>query len=85
MLAATPGKWAQNPKKKWTLSKKPTVSIPNVVKVSTNKVKNNLFTLVTLAFYKPFFQVSMKPKSMKCAFQVQTLIHKWFRASVGYP
>ena len=47
--------------------------------------KNNLFTLVTLAFYITFFQVSMKPKSMKCAFQVQTLIHKLFRASVGYP
>ena len=34
---------------------------------------------------QPFFQVSTKPKSMKCAFQVQTLIHKSLRASVGYP
>ena len=25
LLTATPGKWAQNPKKKWTLSKKLTV------------------------------------------------------------
>lgn len=47
-----------------------------LVKVFTNKVRNNLFTLVTLAFYTTFFQVSTKPKSMKCAFQVQTLIHK---------
>ena len=27
LLAATPGKWAQNPPKKWTLSKKPTVQL----------------------------------------------------------
>ena len=43
---ATPGKWAQNPPKKWTLSKKPTVQTLQIVQSEQTVQTVQSYTIV---------------------------------------